>query len=85
MLTTQVCGEAGEGGGDIRRHLHSREEYVQSLFLAPSRIGRLQAVGSYKPNLANFDYAIQHIKEDFGIEKDEILIVANSKYHDVQP
>lgn len=42
-------------------------------------------VGSYKPDLRNFDYAIQHVKEDFGLEKDEILIVANSKYHDVQP
>jgi FMN phosphatase YigB (HAD superfamily) len=51
----------------------------------PRPLLRLHIVGSYKPNLANFDYAIQHIKEDFGIEKDEILIVANSKYHDVQP
>lgn len=42
-------------------------------------------VGSYKPQLRNFDYAIEHIKEEFGLEPEEILIVANSKLHDVQP
>jgi FMN phosphatase YigB (HAD superfamily) len=43
------------------------------------------SVGSYKPSLGNFDYAIAHIKEEFGIDAEDILIVANSKLHDIQP
>lgn len=42
-------------------------------------------VGSYKPQLRNFDYAIQHIKDEFGIGPEQILVVANSKLHDVLP
>ncbi|WWC58166.1 haloacid dehalogenase, type II [Kwoniella dejecticola CBS 10117] len=44
-----------------------------------------EKIGSYKPSLRNFDYAIENIKKDFGLEKEDILIVANSKYHDIQP
>ncbi|WVQ62670.1 haloacid dehalogenase, type II [Kwoniella botswanensis] len=44
-----------------------------------------EKIGSYKPSLRNFEYAIENIKKDFGLEKEDILIVANSKYHDVQP
>ncbi|WWC66809.1 haloacid dehalogenase, type II [Kwoniella pini CBS 10737] len=44
-----------------------------------------EKIGSYKPSLKNFDYAIENIKKDFGLEKEDILIVANSKYHDIQP
>ncbi|WOO80274.1 (S)-2-haloacid dehalogenase 4A [Vanrija pseudolonga] len=44
-----------------------------------------QNIGSYKPSLNNFDYAISHLQKDHGISKDEILIVANSKLHDIQP
>ncbi|ODN75484.1 haloacid dehalogenase, type II [Cryptococcus amylolentus CBS 6039] len=42
-------------------------------------------VGSYKPSLNNFEYALQHVKEDFGFGPEDILIVANSKLHDIQP
>ncbi|OCF71143.1 haloacid dehalogenase, type II [Kwoniella mangroviensis CBS 8886] len=44
-----------------------------------------EKIGSYKPSLRNFEYAIENIKKDFGLEKEDILIVANPKYHDVQP
>ncbi|WRT63827.1 haloacid dehalogenase, type II [Kwoniella shivajii] len=44
-----------------------------------------EKIGSYKPSLKNFDYAIENIKKDFGMNKEDILIVANSKYHDIQP
>ncbi|OXG78946.1 haloacid dehalogenase, type II [Cryptococcus neoformans MW-RSA36] len=44
-----------------------------------------EKIGSYKPSLRNFDYAIENVKEDFGFDPKDILIVANSKYHDVQP
>lgn len=42
-------------------------------------------VGSYKPSLNNFNYMLEHIKTDLGIQKDEILITANSILHDVEP
>jgi 2-haloalkanoic acid dehalogenase type II len=37
-----------------------------------------QTIGSYKPNPDNYNYCISHIKDDFGIEKEETLIVAQS-------
>ncbi|KAK4688960.1 hypothetical protein P7C73_g1146, partial [Tremellales sp. Uapishka_1] len=42
-------------------------------------------IGSYKPDLQNFYYAFEHLDKDFGIKKEEVLSVANSKFHDVQP
>ncbi|ODN75485.1 haloacid dehalogenase, type II, variant 1 [Cryptococcus amylolentus CBS 6039] len=44
-----------------------------------------EKIGSYKPSLNNFEYALQHVKEDFGFGPEDILIVANSKLHDIQP
>ncbi|WVQ76856.1 haloacid dehalogenase, type II [Cryptococcus sp. DSM 104548] len=44
-----------------------------------------EKIGSYKPSLNNFEYAMQHVKEDFGLDPEDILIVANSKLHDIQP
>lgn len=42
-------------------------------------------IGSYKPNVANFEYALGRIKEDFGIDKEEVLVVAASLSHDHVP
>jgi len=42
-------------------------------------------IGSYKPNPANFEYALKKLKEDFGVEKDEVLVVAASLIHDHIP
>ncbi|CAG8982404.1 hypothetical protein HYALB_00007526 [Hymenoscyphus albidus] len=39
-------------------------------------------IGSYKPNLRNFQYLVDHAKESFGAEKKEILHVAQSIAHD---
>lgn len=39
-------------------------------------------IASYKPNLKNFDYLLDHLKTDFGIEKDQICHVAQSLFHD---
>jgi 2-haloalkanoic acid dehalogenase type II len=44
-----------------------------------------EEIGSYKPNLANFEYLISHIKADLGAEKSEILHVAQSLTHDHVP
>ncbi|KAL9108201.1 MAG: hypothetical protein Q9227_006938 [Pyrenula ochraceoflavens] len=42
-------------------------------------------IGSYKPDLRNFNYLVEHVKSDFGIEKDEILQTAQSLLHDHSP
>lgn len=42
-------------------------------------------IGSYKPDLKNFEYLIEHAGEDFGAKKEEILKVAQSLYHDHVP
>ena len=44
-----------------------------------------QDVGSYKPNPANFDYLIEHIKSDLNIDPDQILHTAQSLHHDHVP
>lgn len=44
--------------------------------------------GSYKPDPRNFEYLLEHVKQDFGIEKDQLCHVAQSLYHDhaaIQP
>jgi 2-haloalkanoic acid dehalogenase type II len=42
-------------------------------------------IGSYKPDLRNFDYLLKHCKDDFGVEKGDILHVAQSLHHDHAP
>ena len=42
-------------------------------------------IGSYKPDLANFEYLIEHVEKDFGVKKEEILHVAQSLTHDHVP
>ncbi|OAP57094.1 haloacid dehalogenase, type II [Fonsecaea erecta] len=49
------------------------------------RIYTAQDIGSYKPDLRNFEYLIAHAKEDAGVEKHDILHVAQSIFHDHIP
>ncbi|TYJ54319.1 haloacid dehalogenase, type II [Cryptococcus floricola] len=42
-------------------------------------------IGSYKPDLRNFRYALGKLEEEFGIEPHEVLAVANSKLGDIRP
>jgi len=44
-----------------------------------------QDVGSYKPSLQNFDYLLEHVKTEFGLEKTDILHTAQSLFHDHVP
>lgn len=44
-----------------------------------------QDVGSYKPNPANFDYMLSHLRVDIGLGRDEILHTAQSLFHDHIP
>ncbi|KAF2484306.1 HAD-like domain-containing protein [Neohortaea acidophila] len=42
-------------------------------------------IGSYKPDLRNFHYLLEHIKTDFGLEKEQLCHVAQSLFHDHRP
>lgn len=44
-----------------------------------------QDIGSYKPNLKNFEYMLKEVKERFGVEKDQVLQTAQSQFHDHHP
>jgi 2-haloalkanoic acid dehalogenase type II len=43
-----------------------------------------QDIGSYKPDLRNFEYLVQHLEAD-GIAKSDLLHVAQSLFHDHVP
>lgn len=49
------------------------------------RIYTAQDIGSYKPDPRNFEYLVRKVKEDAGVDKDDILHVAQSLFHDHQP
>lgn len=42
-------------------------------------------IGSYKPSQQNFKYLIGHVKEEFGVSKEEILMVAHGLETDHVP
>jgi len=44
-----------------------------------------QDIGAYKPSPRNFEYLLEHVREDLGIEKDGILHTAQSLFHDHAP
>ncbi len=59
----------------------SRNRIVSEMY----EIYTAEDIGSYKPDPRNFEYLIKGVKKDFGIEKDEILHVAQSLFHDHVP
>lgn len=42
-------------------------------------------IGSYKPSQANFHYLLEHVEEEFGVKKEEILMVAHGLETDHVP
>jgi 2-haloalkanoic acid dehalogenase type II len=42
-------------------------------------------IGSYKPSFANFEYMLEHLEGDFGLQKGDILHTAQSLFHDHVP
>jgi 2-haloalkanoic acid dehalogenase type II len=42
-------------------------------------------IGCYKPDRRNFSFLIERLKTDFGIERDDLLHVAQSLFHDHEP
>lgn len=44
-----------------------------------------QDIGSYKPDPANFDYLLDHVRTDLGLYPSELLHTAQSLFHDHVP
>lgn len=44
-----------------------------------------QDIGSYKPDLRNFEYMLDRVKGEFGVQKGEVLQTAQSQFHDHHP
>ena len=44
-----------------------------------------QDVGSYKPDLRNFEHMLAAVEKEFGVKKSEVLQTAQSQFHDHQP
>ncbi|CAG9991201.1 unnamed protein product [Clonostachys byssicola] len=44
-----------------------------------------QDVGSYKPDLRNFEYMLDQVKSKLGFDKGQIIQTAQSQFHDHQP
>ncbi|KAL8902656.1 MAG: hypothetical protein Q9207_004494 [Kuettlingeria erythrocarpa] len=44
-----------------------------------------QDIGSYKPDRRNFEYLLDHVHQNWGISKDEVLQTAQSQFHDHYP
>jgi FMN phosphatase YigB (HAD superfamily) len=44
-----------------------------------------QDIGSYKPDLRNFEYMLERARREFGVLRHEILHVAQSLTHDMVP
>ncbi|POR38320.1 Haloalkanoic acid dehalogenase [Tolypocladium paradoxum] len=42
-------------------------------------------VGSYKPDLRNFQYMLSEVEKNFGVEKDQVVQTAQSQFHDHHP
>ena len=44
-----------------------------------------EAIGSYKPDLRNFEYLVRHTQVSFGISKEGILHTSQALWHDHRP
>ncbi|KAJ5774773.1 Haloacid dehalogenase type II [Penicillium paradoxum] len=44
-----------------------------------------QDIGSYKPDLRNFEFMLNAVKRDLGVERNQVLQTAQSQFHDHEP
>ncbi|EAW07050.1 putative haloalkanoic acid dehalogenase [Aspergillus clavatus NRRL 1] len=49
------------------------------------RIITAQDIGSYKPDLRNFEYMLKTVQSELGVEKEQVLSTAQSQFHDHRP
>lgn len=73
LVTLTNCDRLSYRGSNLRLRI----EY-DAIYTA-------QDIGSYKPSLNNFDYMMRRLREDFGVEKTDILHTAQSLFHDHAP
>lgn len=66
-------------------HRKGFEESQQKLNIQFDAVYTAEEIGSYKPNLRNFEYMLHRIKISFGVELSDVLHVAQSLYHDHEP
>ncbi|KAK2808143.1 hypothetical protein FQN49_008748 [Arthroderma sp. PD_2] len=64
--------------GGLNEGLGENERFFDAIYTA-------QDIGSYKPDLRNFEYLVSHVRSEFGVEQKDILHVAQSLYHDHEP
>jgi 2-haloalkanoic acid dehalogenase type II len=57
----------------------------ERLGVAFDRVITAEDVGSYKPSLRNFEYALADIKTHLGVDKSQVLHTAQSLFHDIVP
>ncbi|EEQ28653.1 hypothetical protein McanMca71_001267 [Microsporum canis] len=62
----------------MREGLREDEPFFDAVYTA-------QDIGSYKPDLRNFEYLVSHVRSGFGVEASDILHVAQSLHHDHVP
>jgi 2-haloalkanoic acid dehalogenase type II len=73
LVTLTNCDRLSYRGSNLRLRI----EY-DAIYTA-------QDIGSYKPSPRNFEYMLRRLKEDFGLEKKDILHTAQSLFHDHAP
>jgi 2-haloacid dehalogenase len=73
LVTLTNCDRLSYRGSNLRLRI----EY-DAIYTA-------QDIGSYKPDLHNFEYMLRRLKEDFDFEKKDILHTAQSLFHDHAP
>ncbi len=57
----------------------------RKLGVAFDAIYTAEDIGSYKPNAANFEYLLSHLRDDLGLQSSNILHTAQSLHHDHVP
>ena len=57
----------------------------ERLFVEFDAIFTAEKIGSYKPDVRNFEYLFKQLLVEQGIPRERILHVAQSLYHDIQP
>ena len=66
-------------------HQEGFEASKQKLRIEFDAVYTAEEIGSYKPDLRNFKYMLDRVKNSFGFEKSDVLHVAQSLYHDHEP
>jgi 2-haloacid dehalogenase len=73
LVTLTNCDRLSYRGSNLRLRIQYDAIYTA------------QDIGSYKPSPRNFEYMLRRLKEDFNLEKKDILHTAQSLFHDHAP